>query len=290
MLSAQKIGLLHAFLGSLPANLAARLTKAVEIDRLTDGAALPHDLILEGLRPALRHGGDQRDRTPTPLRLFCRPFEDLLISSPRVVKQKGRIARANITPVWEWLGKVLMPKETQAYSCELKALLISFKSDEARARAAAFWTQASVTIAEALSTEKGRKLARKSLKDEFGVEDAREMALLLSVGLDILDLQEKLPKPVPVFSEELVRASRDVYERFVATAPDAAPYVAVVAMNRLVRRWEALRCRRLSHAPRRIRWWPRPTWASWASFSSATSTRCPRRCAARAIRVSTSTR
>jgi hypothetical protein len=241
MLSAQRIGLLHAFLGGLPAHLAARLTKAVEVDRLTDGATLPHDLILDGLRPALRHGNDQRDRTPTPLRLFCRPFEDLLISGPRTTKQKGRIARGNITPVWEWLGTKLIPRETQAYSSELKALLVAFKSDEARARAAAFWTEAAGAITAALSTENGRKAAKTFLKDEFGIDDAREMALLLAVGADILDLQDKLPKPVPAFTEDLVWMARDVYDRFVSSAPDAAPYVAVIVMNRIARRWEALR-------------------------------------------------
>jgi len=49
MLSVQKAGLLQAYLGSLPANLAGRLAKAVEVDRLTDGALLPHELILDGL-------------------------------------------------------------------------------------------------------------------------------------------------------------------------------------------------------------------------------------------------
>ena len=76
MLSDDKTGLLKAFLGSLPGQAAARLAMAVEVDRLMDGHVLPHDDILEGLRPVLRR--DHYERTPTPLRLFCRPFQDLL--------------------------------------------------------------------------------------------------------------------------------------------------------------------------------------------------------------------
>ena len=40
------------------------------------------------------------DRTPTPLRLFCRPFQDLLTCEPRKAKQKAAIARGSLVPVW----------------------------------------------------------------------------------------------------------------------------------------------------------------------------------------------
>ena len=76
-----KAGLLKAFLGGLPGQAAARLAMAVEVDRLMDGHVLPHDDILEGLRPVLRR--ENYERTPTPLRLFCRPFQDLLTCAPR---------------------------------------------------------------------------------------------------------------------------------------------------------------------------------------------------------------
>lgn len=240
MLSAQKISVLHNFLGSLPTHVAVRLSKAVEVDRLADGHGLPHEVILEGLRPVLRRN-DQHDRTPTPLRLFCSPFEDLLISRPRTTKQKGRISRANIGPVWQWLSTLLIPKEAHDYEHEVKALVVAFKMDEARKRAMSFWQESSDAMRNALELEKSRKIAREALRDQLTLADAEEMALLLAVGPEILDLQQKLPKPVPVFTDDLVRAARGVYDHFVATRPDAAPYVAVAAMNRLARRWEALR-------------------------------------------------
>ena len=87
-MSNDKTGLLKSFLGSLNGDIAARLASAVETDRLLDGRVLPHDTILDGLRPALR--GLQAGRTPTPLRLFCRPFEDLLTCAPR----------KTTTPLW----------------------------------------------------------------------------------------------------------------------------------------------------------------------------------------------
>jgi len=239
MLSTQKAGLLQAYLGSLPSNLAARLAKAVEVDRLTDGAILPHELILEGLRPILSRG--QYDRTPTPLRLFCRPFEDTLSSAPRGIKQKGRIARSSILPVWNWVTGELIPKASHAYVGELKTLLVSLRVDEAKARAITFWTDAAAAIHDAVATDAGRKQVERLFKDELITADAVEMGLLLAGGAEILRLQEKLPSPVQAFTSDLIAEARASYDRLVATVPDAAPYVVIVAMNRLARRWEALR-------------------------------------------------
>src|SRR5579883_2449890 len=114
MMSEDKAGLLKAFLGNLPGAAAARLAMAVEADQLMDGHALPHQDILDGLRPSLRR--DHYERAPTPLRLFCRPFQDLLTCHPRRVKQKGLIARGSLVPVWNWISQSLLPNETAQYA------------------------------------------------------------------------------------------------------------------------------------------------------------------------------
>src|SRR5215475_4890101 len=136
MVPQDKTGMLKAFLGGLPWPAAARLATAVEVDRLMDGRTLPHDDIMEGLRPVLRR--ENYDRTPTPLRLFCRPFQDLLTSMPRKAKQKGCIARGTLVPAWNWVTEILLPSETRAYSAECRALVLAHKPDDALARAAIF--------------------------------------------------------------------------------------------------------------------------------------------------------
>src|ERR1700761_6276719 len=129
MLPDDKTGLLKAFLGGLPGPAAGRLALAVETDRLMDGHALPHETILEGLRPALRR--EHFDRRPTPLRLFCRPFQDLLTSQPRKTKQKASIARGSLVPVWNWIALTLIPDETQVYINETKAEVLKQRVDHA---------------------------------------------------------------------------------------------------------------------------------------------------------------
>lgn len=234
-----KTGLLKAFLGGLPGPAAARLAMAVEVDRLMDGHSLPHDDILEGLRPVLRR--ENYERTPTPLRLFCRPFQDLLTCQPRKAKQKGSIARGTLVPAWNWISQTLLPAETAAYCTEVKALVLGHKPDAALKRAAAFWPVAAQAMTQALSTEAGRQAAQKILGDAFAVEDIADMAQLLSAGDFIEQLIVLLPAPVPSFHEQLVWQVREIYDQIVRDKPDVAPYVAVIAMNRLTRPWEALR-------------------------------------------------
>jgi hypothetical protein len=235
----ERTGLLKAFLGGLPGVAAGRLAMAVEVDRLMDGHALPHEDILAGLRPILRR--DHYDRTPSPLRLFCRPFQDLLTCQPRTTKQKASIARATLVPVWNWLFQTLLPAEAAAYAAECKALVLAHKHDAALACAARFWPVAAKAMTQALATEAGRRAVKKILGDPFAAEDITDMALLLSAGEAIEQLSALLPAPVASFHEQLVWQVRDIYERLVQDQPDVAPYVAVIVMNRLLRPWEALR-------------------------------------------------
>lgn len=237
MLSQDKAALLNGFLGALQGQAAARLAMAIEVDRMMDGNALPHDDILRSLRPALRR--DNYDRTPSPMRLLCAPFQDLLSSDARQTKQKGIIARTSLMPAWDWLSQSLLPAETAAYAKQTKALVLAHKVDEARQCAAEFWPIAGNAILAALRAN--RAAAEKSLGGVLAAEDVREMGLLLTVGQEIEKVQAVIPHLAPSFNEHLVWEVREIYDRVVVSHADAAPYIAVVVMNRLARPWEALR-------------------------------------------------
>ena len=238
MLTPERTGLLKAFLGGLPEQIAARLAQAVEVDRLVDGKSLPHEMILESLRPALRRTINA-DRTPTPLRAFCLPFEDLFTLLPRKAKQKGLIARGSVTPVWAWISTTLLPEQVRDYIREFKALILAGRHVDARLRAAAFWPVAAAALREHLAADP--KAARTALGSDLVAADAAEIALLLSVGPEVAEIQKLLPRLVPTMTEDLLHSLRLIYDSLAATTPDAAPYVAVIAMHRLARPWEALK-------------------------------------------------
>jgi hypothetical protein len=197
-------------------------------------------MILNGLRPVLRETAGI-ERVSTPLRLFCLPFEDLLSDTPRREKLPGRIARSSVAPVFRWLSTELVPSETAAFVAEATTLIEARRDSAAFARAAEFWKISSDAMLTALPSESGRPAVRAILGSAEATADAREMALLLSVGPAISDFRSRLPRPAPDFTEDYLRLARATYNDLVATAPDAAPYVAVVAMGRLAQPWQALR-------------------------------------------------
>jgi hypothetical protein len=238
MLTPDKTEMLRNFLGTLPEEIASRLARAVEVDRLIDGSALPHDVILEGLRPSLRHS-EAQTRTPTPLRLFCRPFEDLLINKLRKQKHKGNIARAHVVPVWNWVSKTLLPEASARFVVDVRHLVVARRFEEARLRAEAFWPLASQAIQQAIAADPTR--ARAALGSDLAVEDAAEMAILLKNSDSILAVQTLLPKPTPAMNEDLLWGLRRIYDHAIEADTDAGPYIAVVAMYRLARPWEALK-------------------------------------------------
>jgi len=238
MLTSDKSKLLQSFLGGLPKDAAFRLAAAVERDRLSDGSALPHDVILEGLRPILV-AAERHARTPTPLRLFCRPFEDLLVNTPRKEKQKGRILRAHVMPVWHWVSHSVVPKEAAAYSADIRQAVFGRRFDEALARAEKFWPLAGEAIAAALA--KDRKAAAALLGSEEVLDDVDDIAPILRVGPSMLGVQGLLPKPTPSLNEDLLWGLRRIYDHVAAVHSEAAPFVAVVAMRRLAKPWEALK-------------------------------------------------
>jgi hypothetical protein len=240
MVAPEKMRVLSGFLASLPEPMATRLAKAVEVDWLAGGRALPHEAIMDALRPALRRVSNN-ERTLNPLRLFCRPFEDLLSSSPRKEKSKGRIARQSVLPVWNWLGQSIAPEALNRFSLGVKTAVLSLKAEEVRAHAVEFWPVASRAISEALDSEPKRKAARNVLGDALTIADAQEIAVLLAAGEEFCNLQEALPRETQTLSEDMLWTLREFYDRLIRDVPDAAPYVAVVTMNRLAKPWMALK-------------------------------------------------
>lgn len=238
MLPAQE-KLLRSFLSRLPPATAQQLASAIEADKLFDGNGLPHEIILQSLRPALRHTAPS-GRTLTPLRLFCQPFEDLLINAGGKQKLKGRIARESIMPVWAWISSTLLAEKSQTYSGDVRQAVENQDIQSAYTFALEFWLTASTAIRDALADEKSRASARVTLGD-LALADAEEMARMMGVGRQVLEVQQKLPRGTAALTEELIWSLREIYDSLLQTNPDAAPYITVITMSRLAKPWEALR-------------------------------------------------
>ena len=228
------------FAGNLTQEIASRLARAVEIDRLEVGKFLPHDMMLNRLRPTLQRVNGS-ERTPTPLRFFCMPFEDLLIDRLRTEKQRGCISRSSVALIWTWVGQTLLPLETKTYCRNFKTAIAAADHAAGKAHAEDFWAITAYAMREALAGEAGRSTARRVLKDDLVCADAEEVALLLGVAPAIIAIQETLVRPVHELTGDHLRALRAIHDGLIETAPEAAPYVALIATNRLARPVDALK-------------------------------------------------
>ncbi len=238
-------GALTDMLGGLGPQKVEQLVLATERDRQTGSNTLPHALILDQIRPALRRLGRPVPRQLTPLRLFCLPFEDLLGAQVSSKKCKGRIARSSIGPVWNWLCEELFADRMPGL-CETARLAL-MSGDERRVRDAATRLHGvgGLALSKALKTvppgsPQAVELAR-HLGDSRVLEDARDMAMVLEIADDIQAMLSHLPRPIPDLEDRHIDVIRETYETIVRELPDHAPYVVFVAMGRLVKPWEGLR-------------------------------------------------
>jgi hypothetical protein len=240
MLSADKQNLLSRFLGKLPEDVSARLARAVEADRLTGGSDLPHEVILRGLKSHVRPMPPGA-RPPSPQRFFCQPFEDILVNPGRAAKQKGRIARSSVEPVWNWLEQDLMPGRLAEIA---KALQVAALTDDLSGldrKSAEMWKEIGAVLKPALTGARNMSSAAKRLGGMDVAEDAAEMALLLNGAAELAPLQKRLPKPITNLSAHAIGFVRDVFDRLTVSDPDLAPYVPLLVLGRLERLWEVLR-------------------------------------------------
>lgn len=232
---------LDGFLRSVTPALAAKLARAIEFDRLR-GGALPHEAILEALRPKLREAERRLSRLPTPRRLFSTAFEDLILPMPRFAKQRGRIARSSIEPVWNWLTGSLLPDEAGAAIEAIRAKLISGAAEFVDGEVQALQTLAAQAILAAIpSPEKADPSAVRSLGGQDIAADAYDMARMMEIAPLIARLQHELPRPIHALEERDITTIRAVWEQVVAEHPDCAPYIAFFVLGRLDKPWEIMR-------------------------------------------------
>ncbi len=234
---------LEGFLRSVTPALALRLAQAIEADRVS-GGALPHDAIMGALRPRLREAHQRLARIAPPQRLVCAAFEDLLVGA-RLRKQRGRIARSSIAPVWTWLTTGLLKPEELEWLNKIRDRLLSSGAEYADREVAAFQQAAAAALlAQVPSGEANDPRNGAAAKILGGIEvalDAHDMARMLEIGPQVLKMQREFPQPMHTLHETDIVSIRETWERIVEEHPDCAAYVAFMILGRLERPWEVLR-------------------------------------------------
>ncbi|HAI29740.1 MAG TPA: hypothetical protein DCM48_09370, partial [Thalassospira sp.] len=221
---------------SLSSNEIARFTRAIESDRADPKLPLPHETILQVLRPRL--ASLKPERYPTPMRQFCDPFEDLLTSDDPNDKSI-RISRSSLMPIWKVVVESGGPDFQQA-----------MKDIE---KAAATRDTAKLAIAERTLWKLGARTIEAQLENSHtGVKQERALATrlgsrvhlsafsavgkILHVGEEIAQLRERFPSaPIRVLDKNDVKWLRDLFMSISKTKPGFEPMFLLAVLARLLR-------------------------------------------------------
>lgn len=214
----------------IPDEKVAQLTLLIERSRAVVLSAAMADAALGTLRPRLA-----RTRPPRHLtlqRIFCHPFEDLLVIPEDGDKQFGRISRSSLAPCWDFVVQNLdqaAVKELEASMRRAEAPQIGAASDPRIATfGATLWSIATRRLRPDISRADSDPDFRAELVAKLGSEtvllDLADMIGMLEVSASLEALREELsPKPVGRLLDDQVEAIRKVMQAFAPAVPACLP-------------------------------------------------------------------
>lgn len=239
---------LNDFLSRLTPGTAAKLAAGLELERQRGSKGLPYDLIMSSLRPLLRRWDGRRPGTPTSIRMFCLPFEDLLVDTRDPSSRVRQIGRGSVAPVWRWLESELLPDTLPDITARLAEKMSGASGIAQAGSLTILHASCSSAILSALDEARKDRAMRRQIERELGgeaiVEDAAEIARALEVAPFLLSLRDMLPKRIDDFDEATVAAVAEIYEEARATAPESAIHVALLVLARLDEPCQILRLAR----------------------------------------------
>lgn len=228
--------LLAGYLAELQPRQLERLAATLEQDREEGEYRLPHEEILELLRPWLTSA--RLGRFPTTQRMLCMPLEDFLSVGDPKLKMPSQIARPSLASMWHFLTEQVAQDPMAAAGEAYREAARSGERERLDAAASVLWQ----TAAEALSKPVQRMArdpayAQKLVKMLGGTrraEDLREMWALFEVADEIEMLKRNLPpKPIKHLADPQVALVKRVYLEVAENKPGREPYIVLAVLARL---------------------------------------------------------
>lgn len=219
----------------IPEQQFTDLVNSLESKRQRSPQRQKTDVVLGYLRPRLTVA--RLPRRPTPQRVMCMPFEDLLYTPGTRRKALGKIPRHALDPMWDLFASLAAPDMLKRVRDGLKTA----EPDDAEvfeALGAELWPAAAAVFQAELAGSSKTKEGRTQLKDGLGgqdvVESLEEAALALSIAGPLFKLQQDLPLgPVEDFDRAQITMIAGCLTKAAGMNRAALPHVVYVMMGRL---------------------------------------------------------
>jgi hypothetical protein len=235
---------LREYLLSLKPEARSMLIAELERAMLRGEEVAGSELILQELRRTIRASSQPVPRIGSAARLFFTPIEPFLVDDPADHKRLGRIARVSLEPIWEWIGRDLMPAEAKALTEDINRALLDENPGKAQQLTRALHERAIQRMQEAVAKADDEKARRR-----FGVQVGTPRALdditvilrILKLRDRLADLARRLPSHLRTFEREQIDSVKSIVDAAVGTNADANLYALLLVMNRLVAPWQLIR-------------------------------------------------
>jgi hypothetical protein len=251
----QAVERLRDYLRTLKPEARAMLVAELERGVLGGEESAGNELILQELRRAIRvesQPASQRMGDAAPM--FFGPVEPFLIDDAPDHKRAGRISRVSLEPIWEWIGRDLIPAEAKALGDDINRALLAKDRVKAEQRTRALHDRALLRIREAMASVTGDDKARRRLAVQVGTPRALEdLATLTGIlaNRDLLsELARRLPNHLRTFERDQIDSVKLLLEAAIAQKSQGGASVAkadvflygfVLIMGRLAAPWQLIR-------------------------------------------------
>jgi hypothetical protein len=250
----QAVEQLRDYLRTLKPEARAMLIVELERDLLRGEDVAGSQLILQELRRTIRAAGQKVPRIGDAVRLFFAPLEPFLINDAADHKRVGRIARSSLAPMWDWIGRELMPTEAKALVADVNRAL--FEDDRLKAEHLMrnLHDRAMFRITEVVAGGQKDESVQRYLAAQIGAPHAVETIATIAKILACRDVfptvAQRLPAIMPAFEREqvdLVKAlltgatAQKAAEGAIASKNDIFLYGLVLVVGRLAEPWQLVR-------------------------------------------------
>lgn len=236
---------LREYLRELKPKARAMLASELERAQLRGESPPGASFILEALREGARRERGKLQRTGNPQRLFFAPLEPFLVDDTTERKHRGRISRACLDPIWDWISRDLMPKEAKTYCDQVQLLLTANEKNGAEQVARAFQDLTEQRLRECFLSfkrdEKAEQRVASSIGTPHALEDVRELAAILRLRDALAVIGSRLPPTIGNLGEQQLDNVKALLDSPIARHRDVFLYALLVVMNRLGSPWQLIR-------------------------------------------------
>lgn len=236
---------LHLYLSELPPETRAMLMAELERGLLRGDAFPQAQMLLEHLRSLLAEDDPAPVRAANPVRLFFMPIEPFIVDDAPEHAHDGRLSRACIGPLWEWLEGDIAPAECKSYCADATRLLLNKETGRAEQAARALQDIVVSRIEEAFGNAGHDDRLRRQISFRLGTPraqaDALEFLTLLKARDALAALSTRLPIRIRALSGAQLDSIVANLDSVAARQRGLFPYTLTLVMSRLPASWQLAR-------------------------------------------------